>query len=98
MIILDNAESLEFVELVCQVNDVFIVITSRDAFDRSWEGNNGEKFSLEVCQMSEPDAESLLFSIAGEERFEGKAGELAKLAGYLPMGLNVLAEYLKQTT
>lgn len=95
MIILDNAENLESVELVCQVNDVFIVITSRDAFGRTWEGDNGEKFALEVNQMSEPDAEALLFSIAGEERFEGRAGELAKLAGYLPMGLKVLAGILK---
>src|ERR1044072_8954725 len=94
MIVLDNAENLESVELLCQAHGVFVVITSRDAFEYSWERDTGELFGLKVNQMFEQDAEALLFSIAGEERFEGRAKELAKLVGYLPMGLKVLAGIL----
>ena len=88
MIILDNAEALESVEALCQDESVFVLITSRNIF------NVKGGLSLEIKQMSRTDSESLLLSIADEKRFEGKADELAKLAGYLPMALTVLASNL----
>lgn len=89
MIVLDNAENLESVELLYQTNDVFILTTSRNVFDETDEIN-----LVKINQMSENDSVELLYSIAGKERFEGKAEELARLTGYLPITLKVLASIL----
>jgi hypothetical protein len=52
--------------------------------------------SLNIHLMAPADAEKLLFSIADEKRFDGRADELAALAGYLPMALLALASILAE--
>lgn len=89
MIVLDNAENLESVKTLCQANNVCILITSRNVLE-----DLKEVVRFKINQMSEDDARELLFSIAGEQRFEGKADELARLAGYLPIALEILASNL----
>ena len=46
--------------------------------------------------MPPEDARKLLFEIADEQRFDGRADELAYLAGYLPMALKPLAAILAE--
>jgi tetratricopeptide (TPR) repeat protein len=89
LIVLDNAEKKESVEALMQAGACFVV-TSRQSFVLA-----GGK-SKQIVKMSPEDARKLLFSIAGEERFEGQAGELANLAGYLPMSLKPLASLLAE--
>ncbi len=89
LLFFDNAKNRNQVEPLNQ-KAAFVVITSRATFNVS--GGCSEK----VGQMSDEDAERLLYSIADEARFDGKAGELAKLAGYLPMALLPLAGTLAE--
>lgn len=90
LIVLDNAANLESVEILQQAAACFI-ITSREAFALT----SGE--SLKISQMSPEDARQLLFATCrNEKRFEGRADELAELAGYLPMALKPLASILKE--
>jgi tetratricopeptide (TPR) repeat protein len=83
----DNAKDREQVEPLNNAS-AFVVITSRTKF------NVTEGFSFEVEQMTPNDARKLLFYIESEERFEGEADNIAKLAGYLPMALLPLASLL----
>lgn len=90
LIVLDNAASKESVEFLMDVRACFIT-TSREAFDLT----GGE--SWKILQMLPEDARKLLFENGGgERRFEGRAEELAELAGYLPMALKTLASILKE--
>jgi len=89
VIFLDNAKNRTQVETL---NDpkALIFITSRTAF------NVSGGFSKEVDQMSPEDARILLYSVAGEARFNGQADAFAHLAGYLPMALLPLASILAE--
>lgn len=87
LLFFDNARDREQVELLNQ-SAAFVIITSRTTF------NVTGGFSEETEQMSPKDARDLLYSIAGEARFDGKADELAYIAGYLPMALSPLASIL----
>lgn len=89
ILFLDNVKDGEQVEPLNQ-RPAFVIATSRTVF------HLGEGVSLAVGQMSQDDARNLLFSIAGEERFEGQADNLAELAGFLPMSLKPLGAFLAE--
>ena len=89
LIVLDNAANKESVESLKQTK-ACLIITSRHSFVLT-----GGK-SKQIFKMSPEDARKLLFEIAGEERFDGRADELANLAGYLPMALKPLASILAE--
>lgn len=88
IIILDNAKDKQAVESLKE--NVCLIVTSRTAFSLT------SGMSIKIEKMSPKDAEKLLFEIADEERFAGKADTLADLAGYLPMALKPLASILKE--
>lgn len=90
LLLLDNAKERIQIEPLNRTKKTCLLITSRESFVLT-----GGK-SIQVKQMSLNDAKSLLFSITPEERFEGQAEELAKLAGYLPMALLPLAALLAE--
>jgi tetratricopeptide (TPR) repeat protein len=87
LLFFDNAKDRDQVEPLNQ-RMAFVIITSRTTF------NVTGGFSEVTEQMSPKDARDLLYSIAGEERFDGKADEFAYIAGYLPMALSPLASIL----
>ncbi len=87
LLFFDNARDRDQVEPLNQ-KMAFVIITSRTTF------NVTGGFSKEVRQMSPQDARDLLYSIADEARFDGKADELAFITGYLPMALSPLASIL----
>jgi tetratricopeptide (TPR) repeat protein len=89
LIVSDNAADKQSVETLKQANACFIM-TSRESFALT-----GGK-SLVIRKMLPEDARQLLFEIADENRFEGRADELAELAGYLPMALKPLASILAE--
>ena len=94
LLLLDNARERVQIEPLNKTKNTCLLVTSRESFVLAG-GSKGSK-SLRVEQMPLNDAKSLLFSIAPEERFEGRAEELAKLAGYLPMALLPLAALLAE--
>jgi tetratricopeptide (TPR) repeat protein len=89
LIVLDNAKDKESVETFNQAN-ACLIITSRQSFALT------RSYSKQIIKMSPEDARKLLFEIAGENRFDGRADELAYLAGYLPMALKPLASILAE--
>lgn len=89
LIVLDNAANKESVESLRQAKACFL-ITSRHSFVLT----GGE--SKQILKMLPEDARKLLFEIAAEKRFDGRADELAHLAGYLPMALKPLASILAE--
>lgn len=89
ILLLDNAKNRAQVEPLNHSN-VFLVITSRANF------NLTGGFAKEIEQMSVADARALLYSVAGEARFDGKADDFAALTGYLPMALLPLASVLAE--
>lgn len=89
LIVLDNAANKESVESLKQAKACFIT-TSRQSFVLT-----GGK-SKQIMKMSPEDARKLLFEIAAEERFDGRADKLANLASYLPMALKPLASILAE--
>jgi tetratricopeptide (TPR) repeat protein len=90
LIVLDNAPNKESVEPLIRTNACFIT-TSREAFSLTASDSNKN-----ITQMTSADARRLLFRIAGEERLDGKADELAELGGYLPVALQLLASLLAE--
>ncbi len=89
LIVLDNVKNVQSVEALKQARACFIT-TSREAFTLT--GGKSQKIS----QMSPDDARKLLFEIVDEKRFDGRADELANLAGYLPMAIKPLASILAE--
>lgn len=90
LIVLDNAANIEAVESLNQA-DACLIVTSRQSFRLT----GGE--SKRIAKMLEKDARNLLFENGGgETRFDGRADELAYLAGYLPMALKPLAALLAE--
>lgn len=90
LIILDNAKNeIEIAPLISRAKACFI-ISSRNEIQTT------SGITKRLKAMSPNEAEALLFSITPSEKFEGKAKELAKLAGYLPMALKPLAKLLKK--
>ena len=89
LIVLDNTESKESVEPLIQAK-ACVIVTSRQSFRLT-----GSE-SKQILKMSPEDARDLLYKNAGEERFDGRADELAYLAGYLPMALKPLAALLAE--
>jgi tetratricopeptide (TPR) repeat protein len=89
LILLDNAKDRLQVEPLNN-STTLTVITTRSSF------NVTSGISIEVEQMSAGDAIKLLYSIADEDRFEGKADVLAAMSGYLPMALLPLASTLAE--
>ncbi len=89
LLFFDNARDRDQVESLNQ-KTAFVVITSRATF------NVTGGYSKEIEQMLPKDAINLLYSIAEERRFDGKADELARLTGYLPMALSPLASILAE--
>jgi tetratricopeptide (TPR) repeat protein len=89
LLFFDNVRDRDQIEPLNQ-KMAFVVITSRSTF------NVSGGFSKEIEQMLPQDAIDLLHSIAGKERFEGKADELARIAGNLPMALSPLASILAE--
>lgn len=89
LIVLDNAANMEAVESLNQT-EACLIVTSRQSFVLT----NGK--SKQIAKMSPEDARELLCKNGGEERFEGRADELAELAGYLPMVLKPLAALLAE--
>lgn len=88
LIVLDNAANKESVERLMRAK-ACLIVTSRESFALT----DGK--SKPIFQMSPADARNLLFKNAGgEKRFDGRADELANLAGYLPMALKPLAALL----
>jgi tetratricopeptide (TPR) repeat protein len=90
LIILDNAESEAQVAPLINAENACVLVSSRNDIQLT----SGKTIRLPA--MSSEDAEALLFKIAGKEKFEGRAGELSELAGYLPMALKPLAKLLKK--
>jgi tetratricopeptide (TPR) repeat protein len=88
LLFLDNAKDEAQIEPLNKSNNSCLLVTSRQAVSLA-----GARIQR-IDQMSTGDARALLFSIADEERFNGYAGELAHLAGYLPMALLPLAALL----
>jgi tetratricopeptide (TPR) repeat protein len=86
MLFLDNAHNLADVEPLLDASGICVFVTSRNLFNLPQPQKR-----IELKKMSAEDSVSLLHQIAGESRFDGKAQEVAKLAGYLPMALKVLA-------
>lgn len=89
LIVLDNASDKQSVESLKEAK-ACLIITSREAFNLTGAVNK------HIEQMLPEDARNLLFLIAGEERFEGRADTLAEMAGYLPMALKPLASILAE--
>lgn len=88
LLLLDNARDDQQVVPLNKSNNSCLLVTSRESSFLM-----GAKIR-KIEQMTSEDAKALLFSIAGEERFEGRGDELAHLAGYLPMALLPLAALL----
>ncbi len=87
LLLLDNATKVE--QIVALRNDrACLVVTSRDALTAPGSA------SRRVDQMSLEDARKLLFANCPEERWEGRANDIAALAGYLPMAMLPLAGVL----
>jgi tetratricopeptide (TPR) repeat protein len=89
LIVLDNAANIEAVESLNQT-EACLIVTSRQSFILT----NGK--SKQIAKMSPEDARELLHKNGGEERFDGRADELAELAGHLPMALKPLAALLAE--
>lgn len=91
LIVMDNVENeSQFAPLIARADACFIVTSRNDI-----QLTSGK--TIKLTQMSPEDAEELLFSIVEDkEKFEGRARELAELAGYLPMALKPLAKLLKR--
>jgi tetratricopeptide (TPR) repeat protein len=90
LLLVDNAKERAQVEPLNNSKNTCLLVTSRESFVL----RDGK--SRKIGQMSPNDAKELLISIALEERFEGRADELAQLAGYLPMALLPLAALLAE--
>ena len=90
LFVLDNADGEAQIAPLLIVKDACFIVSSKNNFALT----DGETKRLGA--MSPEDAKELLFSIAGEEKFEGRADELAEMAGYLPMALKPLAKLLKR--
>jgi len=89
LLFFDNARDRNQIEPLNQ-SAAFVIVTSRESFKVT--GGHSE----EIEQMLTKDAIDLLYSIASEKRFDGKADELAQLAGCLPMALLPLASILAE--
>lgn len=89
LIVLDNAPDKQSIESLKEAK-ACLIITSRETFNLTGAINK------HIGQMSREDARNLLFSIAGEERYEGQADILAEMAGYLPMALKPLSSILAE--
>lgn len=92
LLLLDNAKERIQVERFNKSKSSCLLVTSRTSFVMT-----GGKEAHRLERMFDKEARELLFSIAGEERFDGHADELSHLAGYLPMALLPLAGLLAES-
>ncbi len=89
LIVLDNAKDRAAAEPLNHAG-ACVIVTSRESFTLAGGKNR------HIEKMLPEDARKLLFSIAGEPRFDGQADTLAGLAGYIPMALQPLASLLAE--
>ena len=87
LIVLDNAKNEAQIAALLSAKPCLLV-SSRN------EINLTGGITRRLGVMSSEDAEELLLANAPAEKFAGKAGELAELAGYLPMAMKPLAKLL----
>jgi tetratricopeptide (TPR) repeat protein len=94
LIMLDNARSAEQVRrLLPGQATCFVVITSRNRLEGLIASDGATRINVDV--LPPPEAVALVSGVVGEARVaaEPEAGaELAKLCGYMPLALRIVAE------
>ncbi|ALG11841.1 ATP-binding protein [Kibdelosporangium phytohabitans] len=94
LIVLDNARTAEQVRrLLPGHSTCFVVVTSRNRLEGliAWDG--AVRVNLDV--LPQPDAIALVTEIVGEARVAAEPDacvELARLCGYMPLALRIVAE------
>jgi tetratricopeptide (TPR) repeat protein len=94
LIVLDNAQSPEQVRRLLPGHATcFVVVTSRNRLEGliAWDG--AVRINLDV--LPPPDAVALVSGVVGEVRVASEpdaCAELAKLCGYMPLALRIVAE------
>nr|WP_157529332.1 tetratricopeptide repeat protein [Kibdelosporangium sp. MJ126-NF4]CEL22916.1 FOG: TPR repeat [Kibdelosporangium sp. MJ126-NF4]CTQ90056.1 FOG: TPR repeat [Kibdelosporangium sp. MJ126-NF4] len=94
LVVLDNARTADQVRrLLPGHSTCFVVVTSRNRLEGliAWDG--AVRVNLDV--LTPPDAIELVTGIVGEARVAAEpdaCGELARLCGYMPLALRIVAE------